>query len=286
MNPGLLAVFSAASILTGILAAILGFHPGSDTPTTPPRNPARNTRKPIPRKLLAQLGIAVGVGIAAALLTGWVILIPLLPLLTAFLPYLFGQEGGDDIEKLDALDEWSRSLAGVIGAGVSLGQAITVTQTTAPPALRPQINSLVARIRSRMPLEAALRHFAVEVNDATCDKIVCALILVSKRGDGGLGRVLSDLAESVAEEVAARRMVHAERAKQSATARYVTWIAFAAFAAFLLLGGSYIAPYSTPLGSILLLLLITSYIALLIWMRRMTRTKPLPRLLTQDRRPA
>ena len=282
MNPGILAVLSAASILTGILAAILGFHPGSDTPTTPPKNPARNTRKPIPRKLLVQLGIAAGIGVVAALLTGWVILIPMLPLLTAFLPYLFGQEGGDDIEKLDALDEWSRSLAGVIGAGVSLGQAITVTQTTAPPALRPQINSLEAR----MPLETALRHFAIEVGDATCDKIVCALILVSKRGDGGLGRVLSDLAESVAEEVAARRMVHAERAKQSATARYVTWIAFAAFATFLLLGGSYIAPYGTPLGSALLLLLITSYIALLIWMRRMTHTKPLPRLLTQDRRPA
>ena len=48
---------------------------------------------------------------------------------------------------------------------------------------------------------------------------------------------------------------------------------------FFALSGQFLAPYGTPLGQALLALLLTLYGAALVWMRRMTLAKPMPRLL-------
>lgn len=278
MNPALVATVSAALILTGVAVAIAGFFPGPEKTSAPSR-----TRRslPISRDLAIRLGVAAGVGLVAGIITGWVVLVVIFPLAVVLIPYLFGSNSKRELERLDALDSWSRSLSGVLGAGVSLEQALVATHGSAPAALRPEIHALIARIRSRISLEDALRRFAADVDDATCDKIVTTLLLVSRRGDGGLVRVLEDLAASVAEEVAARRMVDAERAKQTAVVRYVTLITVGVLGGFLAFGGSYVAPYGTPVGQLVLLVLLGLYVAILVWMRRMAVEKPLPRLLTR-----
>ena len=43
--------------------------------------------------------------------------------------------------------------------------------------------------------------------------------------------------------------------------------------------GSYITPYGTPLGQMILILLLGLYVATLVWMRRMATGKPLPRFI-------
>jgi hypothetical protein len=47
----------------------------------------------------------------------------------------------------------------------------------------------------------------------------------------------------------------------------------------LALSGTYVEPYRTPVGQVLLVLLLSAYVATLIWMRRMAAGKPLPRFL-------
>jgi hypothetical protein len=49
--------------------------------------------------------------------------------------------------------------------------------------------------------------------------------------------------------------------------------------AVLALTGSYITPYRTPLGQMILVLLLGGYVATLVWMRRMAAGKPLPRFI-------
>lgn len=276
MSPAVAAVLAAALILSGLLAGGIGF-------VAVPAKPARRSHSP-KRGRRTQLVVAISllVGLAAAAVSGWVILIILIPLVAVAGPYLLAKNANLDVARLDAFDEWARSLAGVLGAGVSLEQAITVTRGSAPSALQTEINTLVARIRSRMSLENALRRFAAEVGDATCDKIVCTLLLANRRGDGGLARVLTDLAESVAEDVAARRMVAAERAKQTTAMRAIMLITAFVFGGFLLAGGSYVAPYSTPLGQLVLAILLTAYVATLFWMKWISRAKPLPRLFSEE----
>lgn len=278
MNPATIAVISAVLIGVGIVTAVMGFMPAA-IPVSRPRHTNGNRPK-ITRATWIKIGVGSVIGLMAALLTGWVILVAMVPAAIVGVPYLLGS-GSDaaGIKQLDALEEWTRSLSGVLGAGVSLEQAIVVSQASAPAAIEQQINNLAARLRSRMSSEEALRRFADELEDTTADKIVATLILGARRRNVGLTRILEDLAESVAEDVSARRMVQAERARQTTTVRYVTLITVVFFGGFLLLGGAYVAPYGTALGQPILAVLLAAYVGVLVWLRRMNRAELLPRLL-------
>ena len=278
MNPATIAVISAVLIGVGIVTAVMGFMPAA-IPVSRPRHTNGNRPK-ITRATWIKIGVGSVIGLVAALLTGWVVLVAMVPAAIVGVPYLLGS-GSDvaGIKQLDALEEWTRSLSGVLGAGVSLEQAIVVSQASAPAAIEQQINNLAARLRSRMSSEEALRRFADELEDTTADKIVATLILGARRRNVGLTRILEDLAESVAEDVSARRMVQAERARQTTTVRYVTLITVVFFGGFLLLGGADVAPYGTALGQPILAVLLAAYVGVLVWLRKMNRAEPLPRLL-------
>ena len=278
MNPATIAVISAVLIGVGIVTAVMGFMPAA-IPVSRSRHTNGNRPK-ITRATWIKIGVGSVIGLVAALLTGWVVLVAMVPAAIVGVPYLLGS-GSDvaGIKQLDALEEWTRSLSGVLGAGVSLEQAIVVSQASAPAAIEQQINNLAARLRSRMSSEEALRRFADELEDTTADKIVATLILGARRRNVGLTRILEDLAESVAEDVSARRMVQAERARQTTTVRYVTLITVVFFGGFLLLGGAYVAPYGTALGQPILAVLLAAYVGVLVWLRKMNRAEPLPRLL-------
>ena len=47
----------------------------------------------------------------------------------------------------------------------------------------------------------------------------------------------------------------------------------------LALTGGYIEPYGTPVGQVTLGILLTAYVAALVWMRAMAQGKPLPRFI-------
>ena len=79
-------------------------------------------------------------------------------------------------------------------------------------------------------------------------------------------------------DVAARREIESDRAKPRSTARWVTLITVSVLGV-LALTGDYIAPYGTPIGQMFLVLLLGMYVATLVWMRRMSTGKPLPRFI-------
>src|SRR3954471_21574850 len=97
--------------------------------------------------------------------------------------------------------------------------------------------------------------FADDLDDATGDLVAANLILGARRRGAGLASVLESLAESVAADVRARREIEADRAKPCATARWVTIITLSVLG-FLALSGDYVAPFGTPLGQLLLTVLL------------------------------
>lgn len=277
MNPTLTATLAAAFLLSGIVLAAAGIRPAPIKPAAP--TPLRVSRRRLSRATLTRAGIGVAAGVVAAVLTGWVVLILIIPAAAAGIPYLFDDgHNKSGIAKLDALDEWTRSLAGILGAGTGLTEGLAATMKSAGAPIRPEVGRLVARMKSRVPAQQALRMFANELNDTTSDKIVQVLMLSATRSVG-VASMLDNLAESVSEDVAARRMVMAERAKQDSVMRIVTLITLVVFGGFLMFGGSFVAPYGTAIGQPLLVLLISGYVAVLVWAKRMNRNKPLPRLL-------
>ncbi|MDN5746479.1 MAG: type II secretion system F family protein, partial [Nocardioidaceae bacterium] len=163
--------------------------------------------------------------------------------------------------------------------GIGLEQALVATQRSTPAAIRPEVGRLVARLRSRWDTEDAVRAFADELDDATGDLVAANLILAARRRGAGLAQVLESLAESVSADVRARRQIEADRAKPRATARWVTIISVGVLVV-LAISGTYVEPYRSPLGQVILVTLLTAYVATLVWMKRMAIGKPLARFLS------
>ncbi|MDP9241272.1 MAG: type II secretion system F family protein [Actinomycetota bacterium] len=231
---------------------------------------------PRTRMLLLVGGVA---GLLVWLLSGWLVAVLILPVAFAGLPVLLGKPRGvTSIARLEAMEEWTRGLAGVLTVGVGLEQAIIATLRSTPEAIRPEVATLVARLRARWMTGAALRAFADDLDDATGDLIAASLLLGAERRGAGLASVLEGLAQTVAEDVRIRRAIEADRAKPRTTARWITYITIGALVLFAL-NGTYIKPYGTVLGQLILLLLLGFYVTALAWMRSLAQGAKLPRFI-------
>ena len=279
----LLAALSGAMIVAGILGIIAGLRRVPEKPPAAPRPVRAGRWQAIPvRRRWAAL-VALGIGVVAGVWTGWLILIVVLPAAVLGLPTLMATSTETErIARLDGLAEWTRNLSGVLTAGQGLEQALAASLRSTPEAVRPQVSKLIARLHSRWPTEDALRAFADDLDDATGDLVAAALILGSRKRGAGLAAVLTGLAESTAADVRARRQIEADRAKPRSTARIVTLLSAGALVV-LALSGEFLAPYGTPIGQVVLLILLGCYVAALVWMRRMAATPPPPRFLAQRR---
>jgi Flp pilus assembly protein TadB len=227
--------------------------------------------------------LAVAAGMLAWFALGW----PVAGLVTAAavfgLPPLLGASAAArrDIDRLEALEDWTRRLADVLSIGVGLEQAITASLRTAPAAIAPDVAALAARLGARWSTESALHAFADDLHDPTGDLVAAALLLGSRRRGPGLAAVLDGLAATVADEVSMRRKVEADRAKPRTTARWVTLITLAVVG-LAVLNGSYVRPYGTALGQLVLAVLSLSFGAALLWMHVISRGAADPRFLPSD----
>lgn len=271
MNPSLLASLLAGAMITsGLLLTAVGLR---RRPAPPPR-PSRRLRLPrwlvrMPRWQRTAAVAAFVAGLAAAAATGWVVLVILLPLAVVGLPSLLAtSDAAPRIARMEAIAEWTRNLSGVLTAGQALEQALHASLRSTPDAIRPEVSQLIGRLRARWSTEAALRAFADDLDDATGDLVVAALILGSRKRGDGLARVLTGLAESVADDVKARRQLEADRTEPRSSARTTTLISVGALVV-LGLSGQFLAPFGTPLGQVLLALYLAAYVGCAVWLKRL-----------------
>jgi Flp pilus assembly protein TadB len=271
----LVPALAGALIVGGVIALVVGLTP-SEVVQRPPR---KRHLKPLPRQTQWLLAAGAITGLIAVMVTGWAMALLLVPIAFVGLPALLSSGPAQTrIGRLEAMEEWTRSLAGVLTVGVGLEQALVATMRSTPAAIAPEVTRLVARLRARWSTEQALRAFADELGDSTGDLVAANLILGARRRGAGLASVLDGLAESVAADVRARRQVEADRAKPRATARWVTIIS-ASVLVVLAVSGTYVEPYRSPFGQVILVGLLAAYVSLLVWMKRMAIGRELPRFL-------
>lgn len=280
--PLVLPALAGALMVAGVIGIIAGLQ------KVPVREPAPTTSrrslvtrwKSASRRTRVLVLAGLFVGVVVYLLTGWAIAIAAGPIAAAGLPTLLSAPGSvERIDKLEALEEWTRGLAGVLTVGVGLEEALRATLRSTPEPIRPEVTTLVARLRARMSTEEALRLFADDLDDATGDMVAAFLLLGARRRGQGLAAVLNSLADSVAQDVRARRAIEADRAKPRATARWITIITLGMLALLFTFSADYLAPYRTPVGQLLLVCYLTVYVSLLVWMRQMAKGEKLPRFL-------
>lgn len=279
MTP-LVAALAGALVTGGLIMLAWGAVAVPARVLAPPGRRTRRVRLDRRTRALAAGGLVAGV--LVAVLTGWFVAVLVLPAAAAGLPLLLSAPPAQErLRRLEGMEEWVRSLSGVLTAGVGLEQAIITSLRSTPAPIRPEVSRLVARLRSRWDTRAALRLLADELDDATGDLIAANLLLGATRRDAALATVLDALAESVAQDVRARREIEADRAKPRANARLITLISLT-FLGFLALSGDYVAPYRSPLGQGVLLVLLAAYAGALLWMRTMAQEKPMPRFIGTD----
>jgi tight adherence protein B len=242
----------------------------------------RLTRRPAGRqgrRRDAILVVSIAIGFALDAVTGWILAVVVLPLLALGLPYLLILPKQRDVELLEALDRWVRSLAAVLTRGRSNTDAVRISRRTAPPAINDELGLLVARLNNRWDTGDALRAFADDLSSADVDAVVAALILASNRGSNGASVTLHALADSLQDQLKARRVIESERAKPYVVVRQVTVITVAALTLVLLTNHSFFAPYTTPLGQLIFAVLICMYAGALVLMRRKAQQRPRERIL-------
>ncbi len=185
----LLPAVAGALVVAGLLGLVAGLRP------TPPRAPKPRTAPPLTARLahvsrrtrvLLLAGLAAGVVVAAW--TGWLLALVLVPAADgrASGPAVAAAGQPRRIDRLEAMEEWTRSLSGVLTAGVGLEQALLATLRSTPEPIRPEVTRLAARLRARWSTEDALRAFADDLDDATGDLIAANLILGAARRGAGL----------------------------------------------------------------------------------------------------
>ncbi|WP_307844500.1 type II secretion system F family protein [Actinospica acidithermotolerans] len=237
------------------------------------------------RKAGQRLAIAILVAVVVGLITGWPVAGVGVAVLVFFWSQLFGGLSHERLgmQRVEALAMWTESLRDTIAGAVGLEQAIPASARTAGPLLRPHLDALMDRLRGRMPLSEALHLLADDIDDPSADIIIAALILNSRLRGPGLREVLGALAKSAREEVDMRNRVMAQRAGMRRAVQIIVVAVTVVVVGMAVLDRKYVAPYGTPVGQLVLALVMLLFAGGFFWLRKLSEVKTPERFLMRVR---
>jgi Flp pilus assembly protein TadB len=238
------------------------------------------------RGIVVRLALGAATFVAVIIATHWIVLAVSLGALAVFWSQIFGgaAEERRAIERLEGLTAWTESLRDTIAGAVGLEQAIPATAVNAAPMIRPSLNLLVDRLRVREPLPAALMKFADDLDDPSADLIIAALILNARLRGPGLREVLSALSDSGREELDLRRRVEGSRRSTRRSVQIVVAITLAVSGALILLNKTYLRPYDSATGQLVLAGVVALFGLGVFWLRRLAGVDVPERFLVQSHR--
>lgn len=267
----------AAAIALGVLLVIQGLTPAPEKEKT--KRPKHQTNIAAPK-----LAISLVIGLLAWLITSYFALLFVVPAIIFIGPALIPRSTAKEtIQRLEAMQEWARSLSGLLGAGAGLEQAIIASNKSAPAPIKKEVNLLTARLNAGINVNKALEMLGDDLNDETGDLLAGSLIISSRRRGSGLATVLDECANTIAEDVAVKRQIEAEREKPRSNARWIAIIQIIVLASMFIFTPEYVAPYKTPVGQAVLLLFSSIFIMALYLMNKMTKPKQGIRLLKSNK---
>ena len=281
----LVAFVGAVALVGAVVLAVSLRHPAPARVRrqrlTPAQTWARVSRRPAGeagrRRDLVLLG-SVAAGVVVFVWTGWLVAVVAVPVAALLLPKLLGKAPPTDTELLEALDRWVRSLATTMPAGRDVLQAIRAARDSAPPLISAEVRLLVDRLDRRWDARVALRRFADALDNSESDAVVMSLMLATTRTEGVRDNLLA-IADALQERLRAARTVENERAKPRQVARIVTVLSALLIGATAFFGHGYFAPYTTPVGEVVIAVLVAAYIASLGVLYRMAVPRRRARIL-------
>ncbi len=285
----LVAICGAAAAV-GLLAAALTLVDGvgwKKRPEERSETPEPSDTTGSSHRLLRQMGLPVAAGVVAVVVTGWPVTGPIAAAVGWGLPRVLREtRTAASVESLEAIATWTEMLHGTLAASAGLGQALVVTADLSPAPLRPALQRLAGQIRVGVAPRAALLEFADSLDDPCADRVVCSLLLAFSARAQRLGDLLGALAESTRQEVALQLRVETSRASVRSGVRTVVLFSLGFVALLAVFAHSYLVPFATPAGQVVLLAVAGLYATAIVLMVSMSKPPRAIRLLahTQEGR--
>jgi tight adherence protein B len=258
----------------GVLVVIVGWR---GQPLRPRR---RNVRQDRVDQLGLRMGLAVGAAVTVMALTHW----PVAALAAAMFgwttPTLIGARARRrrETDRIEAVARWAEQLRDTMSAAAGLHEAIGVTARLAPLPIRAEVRDFARRLR-REPLAASARRLAQELANPAGDQVAVALVLASERHGARLSEVLGRVAAATRAEAALRLRIEAQRARTYSQARLISGVIGAVVAAYVVLNRSYLAPFASPIGQLVLAVVCGLWFLSLWALVRLAEAAPGERLL-------
>ncbi|WP_165963942.1 type II secretion system F family protein [Actinomadura sp. KC216] len=280
----LFAALAGGVAATGLVLIVAAWTRTDLLPEPPAGRPQRRLVQWRSRRTLLDAATAAGAAVATWAATGWPVAAIAVAAAVLALPRLLGGRVAQRrIARLEAMEAWTRQLADVLTTGTGIEDALLTTAADPPVPIAAEVMALRRRLEYRVSTEDALRAFADDLAHPVGDTIAATLIIASQVRGRGLHQVLTALAGTVAKDVAMQREIDAERATHRTTAIWVV-VALAAFVGFAVLNRTYVAPFGTTTGQLMLVVVVALYAGTVLWLHRLASPTPGHRFLPDRRK--
>ncbi len=280
----LLGVTSAMLLVAGVVVGVAWWRGTPSDAARPQSSPGLWTqavdklRRTSPRRVMVVVGALV-IGVAVATWTGWPLMMVVVPVAALGVPRLLAVPRQTDVELLQALDRWVRSMTATLATGKSVTDVLRMSARTPPPLLAEPLVLLVRRLDDQWAPTQALMAMADELAAPDSDAVLASLVLAAQRGGAGATTTLAALADTIQSRLGALREIEAERAKPRVVVRQITMITLVVLGGAMLLARDFFAPFATPAGQAILAGLVLAYAGSLVMLRRMTLPRRRSRIL-------
>ena len=270
-----LAALCGAGVGLGLTAIWAGWR-GTDRP-----HPARRPWRPTLERANLRLALSAGAAVVVGAATGWPVGAVLAALAGWGAPGLLGGTRRQQaaVGRIEAVAGWAEMLRDTMAGSAGLEQAVIATAPLAPLPIRAEVATLAVRLEGER-LAPALRAFADEVADPTCDLVVAALVLAAEHQAQRLGELLGSLAAAARDQATMRLRVEAGRARTRTSVKVIVGATGTLVAGLALFNRGYLAPYDTATGQLVLVLVGGVFAVAFTWLARMTRPVVVDRFLT------
>lgn len=223
-------------------------------------------------RLILRLALALGAALAALAISRWPVLACVAAGAGWSTPTWMHRRGSHEQELalVEAIAAWTEQIRDTLAAANGLEHAIGATATLAPRPIAVAVERLAARVDYE-PLAAALRRFADEVNHPMADFVVAALVIAAEKEARDLGALLGHLAQSARDEARMRTRVWVGRARSRSAVRIIVAVVALFVCGLLLFNRSYLRPYDSATGQVVLVMILASFGAAFVAMARMGR---------------
>ena len=223
-------------------------------------------------RLLLRASLAVGSAMVALWLSHWLVFAVVGAAIGWWSPAFVDGRGrhARELALVEAIATWTEQIRDTLAASNGLEHALGATATLAPVCIAGAVERLAARFDyERLP--DALRRFADDVDHPMADFVVAALIIATEKEARDLGALLSQLAESARDDARMRTRVWVGRARSRSAVRIIVGVVVAFVVGLLLFNRSYLEPYDSAAGQVILCAIVATFVASFVAMERMGR---------------